>query len=139
MQTETNKALLEQAIEHFNNGNLSGYFDLYSPDVTIHGYHGIGRGIDNIRGFYRALSAALPDGRIELKDVVGEGDKVACRFEFTGTHKGTLNGVPPTGININLMGSNILRFDNGKCVERWSQSNYLWILRQLESSRRRGS
>jgi predicted ester cyclase len=112
---------------------------MYSPDVIIHGYHGIGRGIDNIRGFYRALSSALPDGRIELKDVVGEGNKVACRFVFTGTHKGTLNGVPPTGININLMGSNILRFDNGKCVERWSQSNYLWILRQLESSRRRGS
>ena len=139
MQTETNKILLQQAIAYFNNGDLNGYFDLYSPDVIIHGYESIGPGIDNIRAFYRGLSAALPDGKIELKDVIAEDDKVASRFEFMGTHRGTLMGIPPTGMNISLVGSNILRFHNGKCVERWSQSNYLWVLRQLHSSRSRGS
>jgi predicted ester cyclase len=39
---------------------------------------------------------------------------------MTGTHRGAFLGIAPTGRNIGVNGITILRFMNGKCVERWS-------------------
>jgi steroid delta-isomerase-like uncharacterized protein len=40
-------------------------------------------------------------------------------------------GVPPTGKKVTMTGNTILKFAGGKCVERWSNSDTLGMLRQL--------
>jgi predicted ester cyclase len=40
---------------------------------------------------------AFPDFRMEIVDLVAEGDKVAAHFHCSGTHRGEWRGVGPTG------------------------------------------
>ncbi len=60
-----------------------------------------------------------------------EGDEVACRFTRRAAHGGEFNGIPATGRRVELKGITILRFANGRCVERWSQADFMGMLRQL--------
>jgi len=40
-------------------------------------------------------------------------------------------GIPPTGKQVTMTGITILRFAGGKCVERWSEADFLGLLQQL--------
>jgi predicted ester cyclase len=40
--------------------------------------------------------AGIPDLRVTIEELVAEGDKVAVRRSYEGTHRGELLGVPPT-------------------------------------------
>jgi predicted ester cyclase len=40
---------------------------------------------------------AFPDFRMEIVELVAEGDKVAAHFRCSGTHRGAWRGVEPTG------------------------------------------
>lgn len=131
MSGEQNKAILRQVIENWNKGDLNAYLQLYDSGCAMHGYQGVGSGLEEIQKFYEDFWAAFPDSQIELDSVVAEGDKVACHFILTAIHQGNLMGIPPTGKQVKLTGSTILRFVNGKCVERWSQSDFLGLLQQL--------
>jgi predicted ester cyclase len=49
----------------------------------------------NYREYIENWARAFPDGKIELKNVVVQGDKAIAEFTGRGTHTGTLKG--PTG------------------------------------------
>lgn len=132
MSTEESKAALRRAIVRWNAGDLAGYLELYSPSVVLHGYQGVEPGLQSVRRFYEAFWAAFPAPRITLERVFAEGDEVACRFTLRAAHEGEFNGRPPTGRRVELKGITILRFARGgRCVERWSQADFLGMLRQL--------
>lgn len=107
------------------------YFDLYAPNIVLHGYDGVGPGLDSVKAFYQAMFVAFPDLLVTAHDFVEQGDQIAVRFELTGTHQGPYLGIPATGRPIQLAGITILRFAEGQCVERWSMLNGLTLLTQL--------
>ncbi len=74
------------------------------------------------------LTVAFPDLRIELTEMVAKGDKVLAYIAMRGTHAGEFQGIPPTGRPISMPGIAILRFAGGKCVERWSQTDFAGLL-----------
>ncbi len=132
MSADQNRASLERAIAHFNDPpNRTRYLDLYAPDAVLHGYQGVEPGLASIRQFYEAFWAAFPDSHLTIDDVLTEGDKLACRFSLRATHQGELMGIPASGKPIQLPGITILRFREGKCVERWSQADFLGLLQQI--------
>jgi steroid delta-isomerase-like uncharacterized protein len=129
MSAEEVKAAIGQAIAGFNDpANRETYLGLYT-DAAV--YHGVGSGIEAIRGFYDTLWSAFPDARLEIEDVVVEGDKVAGRYVMKATHQGPFQGIPATGKQITLAGITILRLVNGRCVERWNQADLLGLMQQL--------
>ena len=128
----TNASILERAARHFNEPTTRDrYFDLYDRDAVLRGYAGVPPGIDGIKAFYATVWSAFPDARLELEDVIEEGDKLAARFALRATHRGEFMGVPATGRPIAITGITILRFRDGKCVERWSEANFLAMLQQI--------
>jgi predicted ester cyclase len=52
---------------------------------------------ERLKMFYNALWEAFTDSHLELDDIVVQGDKLAARSTFSGTQKGELIGIPPTG------------------------------------------
>ena len=132
MSAEENRASLQRAVAHFNDpASRAAYLELYDAEAVLHGYQGVEPGLANIRRFYEAFWAAIPDARLTIEDVLTEGDRLACRFVVRGTHRGELMGIRPTGKPVNLPGLTILRFRAGKCIERWSQADFLGLLQQL--------
>jgi predicted ester cyclase len=127
------RAVLHRAGEHWNGGNLAGYLELYAPEAVMHGIPGVEPGREHLRQYYEAFWAAFPDSRLHFEDIVAEGDRLAVRFVFEAIHRGPFQGIPPTDKPVRLPGITILRFANGRCVERWSQADLLGLLQQLDA------
>ncbi len=75
--------------------------------------------------------SAFPDTRVVIDDVIAEGDRVVLRTTWTGTHKGEMESIPPTGRVVKFSETVIYRFENGKMVEVWVDWDELGMYRQL--------
>jgi len=74
---------------------------------------------------------AFPDIHLTIDDMIAEGDKVAMRITWTGTHKGEFMGIPPTNKKITIRAIFIERFAGGKIVEEWGMYDTLSLMQQL--------
>ena len=131
MSSDMNLAALHRAVDNWNRGDIGAYLDLYADEAVLSGYAGVDPGKASIRRFYDGIWTAFPGSHIHLDDVFAHADKVVCRFRLTGTHGGPFQNLPATGRNFDLPGITILRFADGRCVERWSQADFLGLMMQL--------
>ncbi len=129
--TEANKALLRRVIdEGLNKHNLALLDELYADCV----YHSPATGElkrEALKQFMASLLAAFPDGRWTIEGQVAEGDKVATRWSFTGTHQGELMGLAPTGKRVTASGMVMDRIVEGKIVEEWEEWDALGMMQQM--------
>lgn len=58
--------------------------------------------------------------------------QIACRYRVQARHQGEFLGRPASGREVTLHGITLLHFVDGKCWERWSQSDFMGLLRQIE-------
>jgi steroid delta-isomerase-like uncharacterized protein len=83
---------------------------------------------------YRSmLLAAFPDLQVKIEDIIAEGDRVAVRAVWTGTHRGTFAPMPlpPTNRTGQLSGMVFWRVHDGKLVERWATLDRMGLYQQL--------
>lgn len=133
MSTEQNKALAKRAWdEMFNQKNIAVVDELFASDYIYHGPQGHEfSGTENLKKILSHYLEAFPDLHIDIEDLVAEGDKVASRVTMTGTHKGELQGIPPTGKEVNTTMILITRFADGMVAEDWESRDDLGLLQQL--------
>jgi steroid delta-isomerase-like uncharacterized protein len=81
--------------------------------------------------FLAPFTRAFPDLRLNIEDMVAEGDKVAVRVTATGTHKGELQGVLPTGKLVTFTTMDFLTIIDGKVTEEWSTTDIMGLMQQL--------
>src|SRR3569833_3841363 len=74
---------------------------------------GQGPGLEGLKDTLRTMRSAFPDLDFAVQEQIAEGDKVASRFEWTGTHKGEFLGVPATGRQVRVWGMVIDRLEEG--------------------------
>jgi predicted ester cyclase len=79
----------------------------------------------------RCTWPGIPDLRVTIEELVAEGDKVAVRRSYEGTHRGELLGIPPTGKQVRIGGISIFRLTEGKIAEHWEQLDRLALMQQL--------
>ena len=130
--SEQNKAALRTATERFNAGD-EAYFDFYAEDVTVYGLPGAPQlDRDGLIGFYRAFWAAFPEAKVEVQQVVAEGDLLAARFQISGHLESEFMGVQPDGKSISIEALNLFRMtDQERCAERWVRMDEVAFMSQL--------
>jgi steroid delta-isomerase-like uncharacterized protein len=134
MPAEENKALLSRFMEEVGNqGKLDLTDKLYAPTYINHrhlppGFSADREGWKQLFAMYRA---AFPDLRFTVEEQVAEGDTVVTRWAVTGTHRGEMMGIPPTGKQVAVGGIWISRIRGGQVVEEWGVSDELGMLQQL--------
>ena len=80
---------------------------------------------------FKTMKKGFPDLRFAIEELVAEGDKLATRFSFTGTHQGEFMGIPTTGNKIEVSGLIISLIKNGKFVEDREETDILGMMTQL--------
>ena len=85
-----------------NTHDASGFDKYYREDVVYHGNDGEIRGRDNVKAYLQTFLTALPDIKLTVEDIFGEGDRVFSRARLQGTNTGEFNGMPPTGKSIDV-------------------------------------
>lgn len=133
MSTEENKLIARRIVQEFlNEGNLALADELAAEDFIN---HNPGRGTtsdrEGLKHYLSGLRTAFPDMVTIIEDVIAEGDKIVLRVRSTGTHRGDLAGIPATGRQVSVPAISILRFVDGKAVERWNVTDELGILQQI--------
>jgi predicted ester cyclase len=104
----------------FKARDLEGHLKLYSNSVLHHGFSTRLRpGLPGLKDHYKALLKGFPDMRVEIDDIIADGERVMHRFMFFGTHKGEFLGVAPTGKLVRAAGVHIHLFKDGSAVEVW--------------------
>ena len=100
-------------------------------------YHGLGgMTAQTPKGFMEAIKgfhSAIPDLQSEIIDIVGEGDRLVIRFNFTGTHKGEFLGFPASGARLKFEGMIMRRFENEKVAEDWDYFDFPTVVSQIQS------
>src|SRR5215218_7618439 len=96
MSAEDNKAVVRRFYEEvFNGRNLGTIDDLQTADLFDHTFGT--RGVEATKQFFMMLFQVFPDLRVEVRDVIAEGDLVAARVSYSGTYQGRFLGIPATG------------------------------------------
>lgn len=130
---EANKDLVRRIIaEAFNAGNLDVVDEALGADYLDHqAGPNAASGPDAFKAFVRAFRDTFPDVRVEVEDIVAEGERIALRVTWRGSQQGALGSIPATGLPVEFGGYHIYRFEDGKIVEHWGLQDDLGLLLQL--------
>ena len=92
---------------------------------------GQGPGLNGLKDIIRAMRTGFPDIVFSIQEQIAEGDKVASRFEWTGTHKGGFLGIPATGRPVRVWGVVIDRLEDGRIKDTRIIMDTLGLMVQL--------
>jgi steroid delta-isomerase-like uncharacterized protein len=132
MSVESNKSAVGRVFEQgMNQGKLEVLEELIAPEYVNHSMPAPSPGPVGLRAVLQSFLEGFPDMRIRHDQVVGEGETVATRGHFTGTHRGPFMGIPATGKRVTVGYMDFWRFRDGKAVENWVQMDLLGLMQQL--------
>jgi steroid delta-isomerase-like uncharacterized protein len=133
MTPDEHKAIIRRYVDTvFNQKQLDRADETVASDFVDHAaLPGQAAGLAGAVQKWTMFHAAVPDLRITIEDMVAEGEKVAVRRSYRGTHQGPLFGVPATGRPIEIGGLSIFRIVDGKIAEHWELLDRLALLQQL--------
>lgn len=132
MSPEQNKALVRRIfLEAMNENRPELYDELIDQDYVNHDMPAPRPGIEGFKIVTQMFKAAFADFQVILAEELAEGDRVATRGYFTGTHAGEFMGVPATGKAIKVAFIDIWRIENGKAKENWVQMDMVGLMQQI--------
>jgi len=74
---------------------------------------------------------AFPDYYEKIENIVAEGEMTVVFYMLTGTFKGEMEGIAPTGKKMTIPYAVLSRFKDGKQVEAWPYYDSLAMYQQL--------
>lgn len=127
---EVNKESVRRLNEAVNKGDFSYLSEFFAPNYVFHTTTEV-KGPEGIKQEFANMRTAFPDYHEKIEHVVAEGDLVAVFYTLTGTFKGELAGIAPTGKKFSMPIAVLARFENGKQVEAWPYMDALTFYQQL--------
>jgi predicted ester cyclase len=107
--------------EVLNGGDLALIDELYSPELA-----------PAARRWIQPFRSAFPDVRMEIVELVAEGDRVVGRFRCSGTNLGSWGGEEPTGRRMHDIDEvYFFTVRDGRITEAWGLEDTAKRMRQL--------
>ncbi|GAA0686537.1 hypothetical protein GCM10010193_45500 [Kitasatospora atroaurantiaca] len=113
-------------------GDMSAIDELLAPDYVDHDPSmdqdtvGPAAVRTMIEGYRKAF-----DFTFDIQSQVADGDQVATRWTWRGTHIGEFMGMPASGKTIECDGMTMFRFEEGKVKEGWWSWDSVGMMRQM--------
>ena len=137
-QAEQNKLVVRRFNQEvIEQGNVRSFQELMDPNFVN---HAAPTGADNgpngmLNTFNNVLRPAFPDLKVLIHDQVAEGDLVTTRKAITGTHRGILLGLAPTGVAVTIEVIDVVRIRDGRYYEHWGVNTLPTVMQQLAQSK----
>jgi steroid delta-isomerase-like uncharacterized protein len=127
-----NKVVAGRVFEEiFNQGKFQVADEIYAQDFVNHGLHR-NYGLQEDQAAVHAEKNAFPDLKMSVILMAAEGDLVTAVWVFRGTHTGSgYDGLPPTGVKLELRGITVWRIVDGKIREEWTEFDQLRAAQQF--------
>ena len=129
--------MLRRVEEHYRSfwrGDLDDFDNQLAPDFTDHESLGGQVGPAPAKEFATFMRAVSSDMTVTVEQAVVEGNWIAVRATWQGTHTGPILGREPTGRVLKAGGMVFWRFDNqGLITERWAQIDSASLLAQMDA------
>ena len=130
MPAEANKAATQRFYQEVINGkNVDAIDELLTVDGVDHTFGS--QSAEQAKQFIGMVHHAFPDLHAEVHDVIAEGDLVAARVTYSGTHQGEFVGIPATGRQTQTSGVDFFRMQGGRQAEHWGGPDMFSLLQQL--------
>jgi steroid delta-isomerase-like uncharacterized protein len=131
-QQQKNKQVVRQFFEAADRQDIEGMGQLVSSTNYLFHFPGMPpMNWNTHKQFFTAFTSSFPDLHHEIVDLVAEGDKVAVRFNVTGTHKGELQGIPPTGKKVSFIAMDFITLIDNKIAEDWLSVDMMGLMQQI--------
>jgi predicted ester cyclase len=117
----------------WNKKDLSIADEMMSPTSVPHGpfTNESSLGPAGSKAFTAAFIEGFPDVRISIDEQQEEGDLVRNWVTYSGTQRGQLMDIPPTGRQATIQALITYRFAGGKVVENWAEWDVQDLMAQL--------
>jgi steroid delta-isomerase-like uncharacterized protein len=134
---DANRKLVQQYWDAFNQGDMAAAAEFFAEDTHNHG-RPVGRA--GLLAVMKDIQETFPDIRFTPLQSMVEGEWVAVRGTFSGTHRGVgrlpvnggmLVGVPPTGRHFEVQHIHLLQLRGGKIIEHFANRDDLGMMKQL--------
>jgi predicted ester cyclase len=135
---EDNKKTVQLVEEAWDRGDLDSLDQYFSPkfDNSASAVPGMPVGLAAAKQVHGMAMQSFPDRKVEILELIGEGDKVVTRSRITGTNKGGFPayGAPPNDAKADFQFVGIYTFDkDGKIVGHYGLNDAYLLGIQLGS------
>ena len=123
---EANKALANRFFtEVVTQGKVETIDELVDPAFVEHMPlpPGTPGGIEGLKGFISAYRTAFPDTTVTVEQILADGDLVAVRSIWKGTHKGDWMGAKATNQPVEFEVFDLVRIKDGKATDHWGMDD----------------
>jgi predicted ester cyclase len=120
MSTQDNKLFIRRYFDMFNQGGGTAVAHLVTDQ--------------HLKDHIAFFEGAFPGYQLAAKEMVAEGDKVVVDVLMTGTHKGPLMEMPPTGKEVKVPFIIIYQLSDGKIVDHTMVADQAGLMQQLSTA-----
>jgi steroid delta-isomerase-like uncharacterized protein len=113
--------------------DLGAMVSHYSPELVVDMLgQGVLRGPGEMRGFFEALFAAIPDGQMTADRIVAEDGVAVVQWRLRGTFTGAeLFGIEPTGAWVEQRGADVIEVSEGLITRNTVYQDSIDLLRSI--------
>ena len=127
--TQYHKEIVRRLYEECaNSGHMAPLDEWIAPHFTANsgskGPAGMADGLNELR-------TAFPDIYFTIERLIAEGDYVAVRWNWVGTHLGTFRKFPASGQRVTNTGNAIYQFSDRRIACVWLEADRLGVLQQI--------
>jgi predicted ester cyclase len=136
--SEANKLIVRRWFEQVWNRQSEAAIDqLFNKQGKSHGFpagDSVLEGPEAFKAIHRSFCGAFPDIRVELEDILAEGDHVAVRWRASMTHLGGHLGFPATGKRETVHGSSFVIVKDDQILEGWNHMDLQALMNRLQAN-----
>ena len=132
-EIDNNKSVVSRYVNEFKNEQKFTVFPkLFSSKFTHHfNFPNRSKKMDSFVSVGQTFLSAFPDVKVDLQQILAEGDLVVEQNKVSATHKGTFDGIKATNKKVYWTEIHIYRLENGKIIENFPAVNFERILMQI--------
>lgn len=119
---EKNKLLVKVATQAINEGDWETLSEVFSPGFVLHGPGNLKPTTwTEFELAFRIARQKMPTVRLEIEDIIAEGNKVAVRLKTVVTYTVNPHGIKATAEKKEFTEMDLFRIEAGRIVEEWSE------------------